>query len=182
MPRAERPMTPQKDLDARRNWAGPVVAGVLTPELVAFCQSGVSVVLGTLGGDGRPIAGIALACAIDEIGMVRIFLREPSNRDLLQAIERGGAIAVTFTEPRTHRSIQIKGERAKRTEHSARDLVTVARQIAVFRRELEFVDYPPKFAAYYCTYREEEVTAFEFVPHEAFVQTPGPGAGSVLCP
>ena len=88
--------------------------------------------------------------------------------------------ALTFTEPRTHRSIQVKADRARRVELESGDLERVARQVAFFESELVFVNYTPRFAAYYCAYRNEEVVALELSPSHAFVQTPGPGAGEQL--
>lgn len=47
---------PEDDIVARREWEGPTLAnGTLTPELAAFCQKGVAVILATCAG-GRPIA------------------------------------------------------------------------------------------------------------------------------
>ena len=111
---------------------------------------------------------------------LKIFLREPANVPLLAALAGGSAIALTFSEPRTHRSIQVKADRAKQVELEADDLALIARQVAIFESELVFVNYTPRFAAYYCAYRDEEVVALELSPRNAFVQTPGPGAGEQL--
>lgn len=181
MPRAERPAAPIDDLKARRKWAGRVLAsGLLTEELASFCQSGVSVIVGSRSLDGRPVAGIALACVIEQSGKVRLLLRAPANTELLHAVENGAGIAATFSEPRTHRSIQLKGLQAHRVPVPPEDYATVARQCRIFRDQLELVGYSASFAALYCTYREEEIVAVEFYPEQAFVQTPGPGAGSEL--
>jgi len=179
MPRAI-PFTPSQDIDARRHSAEAAVAGVLTPELVEFCQSGLSVVLGVSTVSGQPIVGLGLACRIAPDGRMRIFLREPANVPLLAALAGGSGIALTFSEPRTHRSIQVKADRARRVEIEPDDLALVAGQVAIFERELVFINYTPRFAACYCAYRDEEVVALELSPRQAFVQTPGPGAGEQL--
>lgn len=179
MPRAT-PFTPSQDIEARRRSAGPIIAGVLTRELADFCESGVSVVLAVSTISGQPIAGLALACRITSEGTMKIFLREPANVPLLAALAGGSVIALTFTEPRTHRSIQVKADRARRVELESGDIERVARQVAFFESELVFVNYTPRFAAYYCAYRDEEVVALELSPRHAFVQTPGPGAGEQL--
>ena len=174
------PFTPSQDIEARRRSVGPVIAGVLTQELAEFCESGVSVTLGVSTISGQPIAGLALACRITSAGTMKIFLREPANVPLLAALAGGSAIAITFSEPRTHRSIQVKADRARQVELEADDLALVARQVAFFESELVFISYTPRFAAYYCAYRDEEVVALELSPRNAFVQTPGPGAGEQL--
>lgn len=180
MPRALQPSTPMQDLDARRNNTGRLLAGLLTEEIVEFCQSGVSVVLAARLSDGRPIAGLALACRIDPDGNIFIFLRKPANGALMAALDAGSAIAATFSEPRTHRSIQIKGTSARLVEPMPGDRELIARQCRIFYDELVNANYPVRFSSYYCAYSDRETGALTFVPKSAFVQTPGPGAGSLL--
>lgn len=181
MPRAQHPATPRQELDARRKSAGREIAGgVLTPELAEFCQSGLSVILGSRGSDGRPISGLALACVVDASGTVRILLRGPANTELLRALEGGAHIAATFSEPRTHRAIQLKAGGARRSDATEEDLASMARQCAFFKSELESAGYTPEFTAAFCGYSPDEIVAIDFSPQHAFVQTPGPGAGSAL--
>lgn len=179
MSRALQPSTPLEDIEARRRWTGPAVAGVLTEDLADFCQSGVSVILGARMPNGLPLAGIALAARIAG-GEMRIFLREPANAPLLAAFDRGSPIAATFSEPRNHRSIQIKGIRVRRSEMEDGDADDVDRQVRRLEDGLVFLNYTRRFAASYCSYRGDELTAITFQPTEAFVQTPGPGAGEQL--
>jgi hypothetical protein len=169
-----------QDLEARRNSTGPLLAGVLTEEIAQFCQSGVSVALAARLSDGRPIVGLALACRIGSGGDIVIFFRKPANRALMEAIDAGSALAATFSEPRTHRSIQIKGASARVVDQMPGDRELTAHQSRIFRDELIHVNYPFRFSSYYCAYSDDEVGAIEFVPKSVFVQTPGPGAGSLL--
>ncbi len=182
MPRALRPSTPTDELAALAKKHGETEYGILTAELAAFCQSGISIVLGSRSADGRAAAGRALACSVEPGGMVRLFLRRPPNRPFLEAIKQGGGIAATFTRPETHRSIQLKASRARIAAFSSEDKTTVEAQCANFRRELVSVDYTEQFAAGYCAWRDEELATLEFLSEQAFVQTPGPGAGSTLLP
>jgi hypothetical protein len=180
MPRATQPFTPDQDLEARRNWAGPVIAGVLTADLAAFCQSGVSIVLAATASDGLPVAGKGLSAIISAEGRVRVYLREGINLPLLAALEAGSGIAATFTEPRTHRSIQMKSKATTRLAVEPADLPEVARQIRHFGNELVDMSYTHRLVEHYCMYTDEELIVIEYLPSDAFVQTPGPGAGSQL--
>jgi len=180
MPRALQPFTPCQDIEARRQWAGPVIAGVLTQELAEFCESGVSVVIAASTADGLPIAGRGKACRIMPGGTMRIFLAEPGNTALLAAFSAGSSVAATFSAPRNHRSIQVKGSAVRPVGLDEGDLDKVARQVKDFENDLVFVNYPPRFSAAYTAYRPEEIVAIEFSPKDAFVQTPGPGAGEAL--
>lgn len=180
MPRAAQPFTPNQDLEARRNWTGPVIADVLTSDLVAFCQSGVSVVLAATTSDGLPVAGKGLSVLISAEGRVRIYLRECINMPLLAALDAGSGIAATFTEPRTHRSIQMKAKATRRLAVEPTDLPEVARQIRHFGNDLVDMSYTHRLVEHYCMYADEELVVIEYLPSDAFVQTPGPGAGSQL--
>lgn len=180
MPRAPEPFTPSQDLEARRRWSGPVVAGVLTTELAEFCESGVSVVIAASTREGMPIAGRAKACRILPDGKMRLFLAEAFNAPLLMAFDHGSPIAVTFSAPHNHRSIQVKAHAVGRVELAEGDLAEVIRQVQAFEDDLVFVHYTRRFSQHYTAYRLEETVAIEFSPSDAFVQTPGPGAGEQL--
>lgn len=111
---------------------------------------------------------------------MRVLMREPGNSVLLDAISKGGAIAVTFTRPHDHRSIQIKAPAARIADTSPEDAAETARQCACFREELVFVEYTSEFASAYAGFEAGEIVAIELSPVRIFVQTPGPGAGSEL--
>jgi hypothetical protein len=62
------------------------------------------------------------------------------------------------------------------------DAAAADRQSAVFRGLLIAAAYPDAFSTNYCSAGGQRPVAIEFVPEAAFVQTPGPGAGSRLDP
>jgi hypothetical protein len=180
---SERPYSsPSTELARRRSWAGPTLAGgVLTAEIVDFCESGISIILASAA-RGRPFVGRGIGCRVSQGGEVRIILRRSSNAALLEAVERGGGIAITFTQPSNDRSIQLKSARARIAALTADDGPTALRQTAAFRVALMGVGYSEAFAAAYCAYEPHELVALDFMPEQAFVQTPGPSAGSALTP
>jgi hypothetical protein len=180
MPRAHRPSTPADELAAIVSRQGSAPRGILTEDLVAFCRSGISIVVATCGTDGAPIAGLALGCDVDEAGGVRILLLRAANEALLRSLETGSGIAATFSRPADHRSIQVKGREARRVSLRAGDQALLLAQCAGMARELRDVGYPDAFAAGYCAFDLADMVAVEFTPYAVFVQTPGPGAGSEL--
>src|SRR5262245_35076485 len=110
MPRASLPHTPDVDLAARRAYVVEGgTSGVLTPDLEAFCQSGISVIVAACRPGETPVGGLGCGCRILADGRMRLLLPRPGNEGLLAAAERGARIAATFTQPFTHRSIQVKG-------------------------------------------------------------------------
>lgn len=183
MARANDPATPDLEIAARRDWTGPTLAGgVLTPDLAEFCQSGVSICLGSRARLGGPVVGYGLACRIDSAGRVRILLHRPSNGPILQAIARGAAIAATFSKPFNHRAMQLKAARATVAEPTETDALVSGDQTAALAADLVDVGYAPAFAQGYVAFEPAELAAIDFLPERAFVQTPGPRAGSALEP
>jgi hypothetical protein len=174
--------SPTAELARRRVWSGPTLAGgVLTAEIVDFCQSGISIVLASAE-RGRALVGRGVACRIHASGEIRILLRQTSNGLLLQAVERGGGIAITYTQPSNDRSIQLKSARARIAPLTAEDGPAALRQAAAFRVALMGIGYSEAFAAAYCAYEPHELVALDLMPEQAFIQTPGPSAGSALTP
>jgi hypothetical protein len=154
---------------------------VLSSDVVSFCQSGQSIVLGSRQSDGSPIGGAALACRIDPRSQtVRLVLKKTPNAPLLQAIAQGGGIAATFSQPTTHKSIQLKGRSARAGAARAEDKQLAAEQTAGFYRELVTVGYPELFAHALNSFDAGDLGVLTFTATEAFLQTPGPDAGSAL--
>lgn len=153
---------------------------ILTTELVDFVQSGISVNVAAVSRQGRPLVGIGLACTVDRQGGLRILLRAPANRDLLEAIRANSAVAVTFARPVDHRSIQFKALKATVHPVTAADTIAASRQGAGMRSELIAVDLSEEFASSYVDFDPDELIAVYLVPQHAFVQTPGLGAGTEL--
>ncbi|NNU81670.1 hypothetical protein HMH01_14615 [Halovulum dunhuangense] len=180
--RSEQPARPSEDLAA---WSailrGASDGSVLSSEMIAFCTSGLSVVMAARGSNGRPIAGLALAARADA-GVLRLMLRRPANVALLDAIAQGSAVAATFTRPRDHSAVQLKGRAGSATPADAEDMAALATQTAQFREVLIGMGYSPAFSALYGTYQVQEIVTVPLMTERAFVQTPGPGAGSEIRP
>jgi hypothetical protein len=175
--------TPAGEIAARRNWTGATLAGgVLTEDMAAFCQGGVGIALASRDGEGWPVLSRGRGCRIDAEGRVRVILRSGSGAALLEAMASGRPLAATFSQPGTHRSIQLKAATGEVRAAEAADVAAADAQSAVFRDLLMAAAYPEDFATIYCSAGGQPPAAIEFVPKAAFVQTPGPGAGSRLDP
>lgn len=182
MPRSHQPSSLSDDLAAFPSRQGSHTIGILSEDIAAFCQSGISVIVAVRGRDGTPVAGLALGCTIDTEGSVRILLRRSANEALLDALIAGSRIAATFSRPADHRSIQLKGSDAALLDTMAADEEILAAQCIGMARELVDAGYSPAFAAGYCAYAFSDIVIVAFDPEQIFVQTPGPGAGSRLLP
>lgn len=181
MPRALHPDTPDAALQAlAAQAAAPCPDSILTDEIAAFCQGGVSVII-ALGGQGEtPIAGTGSGCVVLTTGRMRLLLPATGNEALLLAARSGRPVAATFSRPVTHRSIQIKGDETTLGVANDEDIASARRQLAGLHVELRDIDYTQQFCDAYCYVADHDVAVIEFTPRQAFVQTPGPGAGAEL--
>ncbi|WP_372841122.1 hypothetical protein [Phaeovulum sp.] len=174
------PATPLNDLAA---WAAqkPAQSGaLLTPDLVALAQSGVSVTLASSTSAGQPIVGLGVGCRVRPDGTLRVLLARAANADLLAALKDGRPIAVTFTGAPDHRAFQVKAATAKIAEPLSDDLPEIDRQCAVLADGLVEIGFSRELAEGYVTYEPDDIAAVEFCPERVFTQTPGPGAGAEL--
>jgi len=181
MPRADQPHTPEVELAARHAYAGGGGTSViLTPDLQAFCQSGISVIVAASSRGEAPVACIGCECRILPDGRMRLLLPRAGNEALLAIVRRGGRFAATFSQPLTHRSIQVKGSHATVGIMGEEDRQHAIRQTRGLCRELIEIGHSADFANAYCDLTNGELVAIDIVLTVAFVQTPGPGAGAEL--
>jgi uncharacterized protein GlcG (DUF336 family) len=181
LPRSDHPSTPSQELAERRAWTGATLAnGVLTEELAAFCQSGISIVMANRDSLGHPVVARGLACRIDNHGLVRIIYLQTQNTAFHRAVSEGAPIAATFTNAHSHRSIQLKAQKAVIARPAPLDAPAAFRQTSAFREQLIDVGYTDAFSAGYTRFDAADLSVVEFLPESAFVQTPGPDAGEAL--
>lgn len=151
----------------------------LPDEIAEFIQSGVSIILAVVDADGRAKAGRALACRVDG-GAVRVIYPAEGNGVITTAAEAGRAIAVTFSAPMSHRTIQLKAMSMRAEAVSEEDRKSLGQQIDAFAGVLRAIGYTGAFVQSFCDNRSRSVLALRFLPEVAFEQTPGPGAGREL--
>jgi hypothetical protein len=110
---------------------------------------------------------------------LRLYLDDAQAGALLEDVRQNGLVAVVFTEPGTHRSLQIKGEAAhvvrRRPDEAAR--AATYRDAMVQRLAASGVSEALTRALLSPV---GAMRVLEFTPTHAFVQTPGPGAGRPL--
>jgi hypothetical protein len=174
------PSSPLNDLAA---WAAQKSASgdmLLTPDLVALAQSGVSVALAACSADGRPIVGMGVGCRIRPDGTLRVLLSRAANAGLLDALAKGSAIAVTFTGAPDHRAFQVKATTAVVRDALSDDLPEIERQAAVLADGLIEIGFSRELATGYVAHDRDQIVAVEFRAERVFTQTPGPGAGAEM--
>ena len=171
------------------NMAGmntPSHAGLLTllsREHVAMIDKGVSAIVSSCDAQLRPSIMRAVGSAISPDGrVITVYLVCQQSRQLLQDIAATGRVAVVFSEPSTHRTLQVKAHAASARPMNASDVPVLTRYLASMEREIALVGFAPALTRAMLAHRQDDVMAVSFEPAEAFDQTPGPRAGSPLGP
>ncbi len=153
----------------------------LPAEMLAMIDRGVSVIVGSRDAQLRPSLMRAVGGRTGPgDGEITVYLARPQSRQVLQDIAANGRIAVVFSQPSTHRSIQVKACGAVLREAGPQDHPELARYLAAMEREIELAGFAPELTRAMLACRPEDVVAVTFRPEQAFDQTPGPRAGAAL--
>jgi hypothetical protein len=111
---------------------------------------------------------------------VTVFVPVPRSTAVLEDLRAGGAIAVVFTLPRSHETLQLKGIKADIVPLQVGDSACVAAYVQSFIEEINGIGYSMEFARALASGADDELVGLAFEPTAAFVQTPGPNAGKPL--
>lgn len=162
----------------------PVPASLLSPEHIAMMDKGVSVIVSSRDSAHRPSLMRAVGSALQPLDgggwRITVFLARPSSRQLLQDLAATGQIAVVFSEPISHRTVQVKAAQVEIRQAVAADATALQRYLHSMEHEVGLVGFGPAFVKVMLAHRLEDLVAISFVPSQAFDQAPGPRAGAAL--
>jgi hypothetical protein len=153
----------------------------LSNELCTFLEGGQAIALASRGSDHRPSIAMALACRVSatQDGLTLLLPRMQAWQ-LLADVAGSGRLAAVFSQPRTHRSIQVKAIDAFETVPEAEDGGLVARQRESATLALAALGYDADFLRVMFDYAPGDLTAIQMGVDEVFDQSPGPRAGQRL--
>jgi hypothetical protein len=153
----------------------------LPPEMVANMRRGVSVLVAACDAALRPSVMRAVGCSVSDDGLdVTVFLSRRQSRQLIQNLAATGRLAVVFSEPATHRTVQLKASRCEIRPATPDDAPVLARYLASMEHEIGRIGFSRELTRAMLAHRLEDVVAVRFTPEQAFDQTPGPRAGTPL--
>jgi hypothetical protein len=156
-------------------------AGIrLAPEHAAFIQGGVSVVVAAR--DGQLVADVLRGCGCRvsrDRRRVTVLVEPARSGAVLDHVAANGSVAVVFSQPSTHRTLQLKGTDATVARGTPTDQRTARRHLEAWVEDMGRIGYETGFVR---TVRGEaaELAAITFTIAAAFEQTPGPAAGRRL--
>lgn len=146
-----------------------------------FLQRGISMGVAACDRDSVPTLTRATGCRISEDRRrVTVFVSSTQAAPVLQCLNANGAIAVVFSEPSTHRTVQLKGKEAQIGTLVSGDLQLITDYRDAFVRELAPLGFDETQVRSLFAYPSAEIVSLCFTPVEAFSQTPGPHAGAPL--
>ena len=111
-----------------------------------------------------------------------VFLSVVRARAVLRDLGQGAPVAVIFSRPQTHESLQLKGSRADVLPLAPGDRELMRVYGATFSAEIQALGYTSEFAAALMAGIDDQAVRIRFTPTAAFEQTPGPHAGERLEP
>ncbi len=147
-------------------------------ELKAFCEAGVSVIVGAVDPQGRPQVSHAWGPRVHPGGQrVSIYIEEARIAPILAGRETNGRIAVTFTDPVSVRSVQVKGQILEVGQPNEAEQAWIDRHRDAFTVTTSLIGDPPPLIR---NFWMDPTVRIDFSVERAFDQTPGPGAGRPL--
>jgi hypothetical protein len=108
-----------------------------------------------------------------------VFVPRQSER-VLADLRATAQAAVVFTEPSTHRSMQVKGSEARITPLEEGDWPVVSAHADDLVAEICPLGYTEALVRKMTECTPQQVVAVRFTPSSAFGQTPGPRAGAAI--
>jgi hypothetical protein len=154
---------------------------LLDPEIVAFIQGGVSVVIASRNAELVPDVARGCGCRVSrDRRRITVLVESGRAEGLLADIGATGKVAVVFSQPSTHRTIQLKGDDAAIVPVTAAERRIADRHLLAWVADLVAAGFRADFAAAVRGRAERTVAAIRFTPTSAFEQTPGPAAGQRL--
>ena len=153
----------------------------IPPQMLALMVKGVSVIVSAAGLDLHPSLMRAMGSAVAPDGScITVYLSRSQSVQLLQDISSTRRLAVVFSQPHSHRSVQLKGTLLEIRPADLSDQQALEHYLASMVQELSLIGYGPEFARAMFGCAIDDLVAVRFTPLQAFDQTPGPHAGTAL--
>jgi hypothetical protein len=153
----------------------------LDSEQAEFITAGVSILAAARDDCHETTVTRAVGCRVSgDRQRVTILLSASQSGALLADVRANGTLAVVFAEPKTHRAIQLKGTDAELAPLEADDPHRIAAYRARFAAQVASFGHSEAFVRKVLGVAPGDLVAIAFTPCGAFLQTPGPKAGSPL--
>jgi hypothetical protein len=153
-------------------------SAILDAQQAAFIRNGVTVNVAARDEDLRPALARAAGCHLSEDRLrLRVFVSRRAGSEVLDCVRRTHQAAVVFTQPSTHRSLQVKSRDAIVEAALPGDAQRIVAYLEAIVADFRALDYRPEFVNALIDSSIAEIEVLALTPESIFVQTPGPQAG-----
>ena len=160
--------------------AKPPSTSPIGPEQAALMARRVSVIVGSRDASNRPHVMRAVGCRLSADRLrVTVLMPQTSGRAVLDDLRNNGQIAVVFSEPTSHLTLQLKGHDATVAPCEAGDAALAEAYLHGFVEELGQIGLPAA-VAHTMLRPGDTLVAVHLSVAAALEQTPGPAAGEPL--
>jgi hypothetical protein len=151
---------------------------VFSDELLEFMESGVSTLIGTRSRELLPecARGCGAVVGTDRHSLT-VFVAEALAQRTLANLADNGEIAITFSRPVDHRTLQVKGKVIEVRPVTPAEQIVQERYLASFVEQLYWIGMPRSLTR---RLHHTPAVALTLQARSLFVQTPGPTAGQKL--
>jgi len=125
-----------------------------------------------------PAVGKALGCILSaDRRMLTVLIDGNQSARIAADIAAGSPVAVVFSLPATHRTVQIKGARAATAAATPAQRVRARKHVEAIIEHLLPLGYAEAALRVFFSHEPQALLAVRFAPTAVFAQTPGPRAG-----
>lgn len=152
----------------------------LPPELIAFAEGGVSILVGTASAKHEPdcVRGMGVRVSPDGCQLT-VIVPVVTGETSIANLRENPRLAVTLSHIPSHRTLQVKGNVIAIRDGGEEELAFAIRYRALLAEDLAFVGQP---AANTTRLGIWPCVAVDIQIQLVFAQTPGPQAGVKLTP
>ena len=159
----------------------PPAPPLLDAAQAAFLAGPLAIAAASRDADGVPSLTRGYGCRVSpDRREVAVFISRRRSAALLRDLQAGAPLAVVFSRPMTHQTLQLKGDCAQLRELDAGERALVSSSREAFSAEIISLGYPERFSCAIMSGDPEDTLAVVFGPTAVFDQTPGPQAGTRL--
>lgn len=158
--------------------AAPSAGVQLDEDTAEFVTGVMSISVAARDAQLRPSVGKALGCTVSaDRRWVTVMIDSRRSAQLAADIAAGSPVAVVFSLPATHRTVQIKGERGTLAPATPTQRVRARMHFDAIVEHLAALGYAEPALRALFSYEPDALLGLRFAPTAVFAQTPGPRAG-----
>ncbi len=154
---------------------------LLDDELADFVRGAVSITLASCHDLRAPHLARGTGCRVAaDRRQLTVLLAASAGADVLADVRNSGRVAVVFSLPQTHRTLQLKGNDARVVSLDPGDLALAASYVDAFANGLQALGYSGAVIRSVLRADAADLVGIRFTPASGSLQTPGPEAGQAL--